>query len=302
MVKRGIGAIVLAIIAALLLGYLLKDKSQARQDLVEMKFPGTTNMKKIPSLFGSDDTITTQDQATLVNETSTKVDNVENSDESITTSASNVFSSFTNSVSEKAKEAKNAFTAEKKTTPVDSSTNKPGFDIRPSNSNEQRETVDTFVNNTTQITNVEPSYDNGPTVTNTVVASTKKVVKAYKPRLVKEKKKPAKKVIKASKPKVVAKASSPIIATSVASAAKGTYSIQLLATSSQSRAEKLANTMRSEGYTAFITQASSNNKIIFRVRVGAHPARNTAITAQESLKRRYQKNFFVQNSLVISNK
>ena len=34
MVKRGIGAVVLAIIAALLLGYLLKDKSRERQEVV----------------------------------------------------------------------------------------------------------------------------------------------------------------------------------------------------------------------------------------------------------------------------
>jgi len=40
MVKRGIGAVILAIIAALLLGYLLKDKSDQRQDIVDMTLPG----------------------------------------------------------------------------------------------------------------------------------------------------------------------------------------------------------------------------------------------------------------------
>jgi len=43
MVKRGIGAVVLAIIAALLLGYLLKDKGHQRQKVLEMSLPNSSS-------------------------------------------------------------------------------------------------------------------------------------------------------------------------------------------------------------------------------------------------------------------
>ena len=41
-VKRGIGAVVLALIAAGLLAFLLKDKAAQRQEVVEIALPGTT--------------------------------------------------------------------------------------------------------------------------------------------------------------------------------------------------------------------------------------------------------------------
>ena len=66
MVKRGIGAIVLAIIAALLFGYLLKDKSRERQEVVDMKLPGAPEIN-IPSLSEATNKVT-DTAATLVNE------------------------------------------------------------------------------------------------------------------------------------------------------------------------------------------------------------------------------------------
>jgi len=59
------------------------------------------------------------------------------------------------------------------------------------------------------------------------------------------------------------------------------YTIQLLATSSRSRANKLAETMTSEGYVSFITQTTSNNKILYRVRVGGYKSRDAALKAQQ---------------------
>ena len=71
MVKRGIGAIVLAIIAALLLGYLLKDKSRERQDVVDMKLPGAPEIN-IPSLSEATSKVTNT-AASLVVEPKTKL-------------------------------------------------------------------------------------------------------------------------------------------------------------------------------------------------------------------------------------
>ncbi len=297
MVKRGIGAIVLAVIAALLLGYLLKDKSSQRQEVVDMKLPGAPEMN-IPSLTGSSDT-ETETTSTLLAASKDRLD------------------SSVSSISDKAKGSGVAIIASaegvKETVSdavqptMDSATaaiqgTKPGFAIRPSMPNEQKEIVDHTTTSTTTAPKIE---ETAKAVKDTVVASTtdttKKVKKAFKPEIV-EKKKPTKpatpKQAKAapSKPEK-AESSAPI----PSAAPAGKYSIQLLATSSQSRAGKLAKTMKSEGYNVFVTQTTRDNKVLYRVRVGGHSSRNAAIKAQEGMKKRYQKNFFVQNSLVISN-
>jgi len=298
MVKRGIGAIVLAVIAALLLGYLLKDKSSQRQEVVDMKLPGAPEMN-IPSLTGSSDT-DTETTSTLLAASKDRLD------------------SSVSSISDKAKGAGVAIIASAegvKNTVADAvqptmdSTSaaiqgtKPGFAIRPSMPNEQKEIVDNTVNKT-KTTTAPKIEETAKAVKDTVVASTadttKKVKKAFKPEIV-EKKKPAKpaapKQAKAPSKPEKAESSAPIPSTAPA----GKYSIQLLATSSQSRAGKLAKTMKSEGYNVFVTQTTRDNKVLYRVRVGGHSSRNSAIKAQEGMKKRYQKNFFVQNSLVISN-
>lgn len=293
MVKRGIGAIVLAVIAALLLGYLLKDKSSQRQEVVDMKLPGAPEMN-IPSLTGSSDT-DTETTSTLLAASKDRLD------------------SSVSSISDKAKGAGVAIiasaegvkdTAADTIQPTMDSTSaaiqdtKPGFAIRPSLPNEQKEIVD----NTTS-TAMPKMKETTKTVKDSVVASTadttKKIKKAFKPEIV-EKKQPKKPVApkQAKAPnKPTAESSTPIPSTAPA----GKYAIQLLATSSQSRAGKLANTMKSEGYNVFVTQTTRDNKVLYRVRVGGHSSRNAAIKAQEGMKKRYQKNFFIQNSLVISN-
>ena len=294
MVKRGIGAVVLAIIAALLLGYLLKDKSRERQEVVDIKLPDAPEMK-IPSLGNAMDKVS-DGAATLVENTKEKAVNAGNS---VVAAASGTANSIKESVS-------NASGA---------TNNKPGFAIRPPQPGETREIVDSTTPVLTQ-DELPIKVDTGAEkTTDKVVASsrTEKKKPSFKPHIV-EKKKPAKPVKKkAPKPTIVAKKEKPaekkpnIAAapipnqTSISSKPLGKYSIQLLATSSQSRANKLAKTMQSEGYKIFITQTTRNNKILYRVRVGGHADRNSALKAQEGMKKRYKKNFFVQNSLVISN-
>ena len=300
MVKRGIGAIVLAIIAALLLGYLLKDKSRERQEMVDMKLPGAPELN-IPSLSETTEKVT-DSAAALIGETK---DKVAAGGSAVIASASGTFKNLTDSASD----GINAVTetVSDKVSANDTTTGNtanPGFSFRPPSQNEEKEIVDNIANNNTSA--AASASDTAP-ANDTVVASANitapKAPKPFKPVIETEpeKKKTVKQVETVSKPvsKPVAPAK-PAAPTSPASNS-GKYSIQLLATSSQSRANKLADTMNSEGYSAFITQTTSDNKILYRVRVGAHSDRNAALQAQEGMKRRYQKNFFVQNSLVISN-
>ena len=294
MVKRGIGAIVLAIIAALLLGFLLKDKSQERQEIVDMKLPGAPEMN-IPSLTGTDDSSTSM--TTLINET------VSNASESVKNTTSDVIASVTGTAS-KVKDAVTNNTTEdvaKKAV----NTAKPGFAIRPPSTNEQREVVDTRETASPTSTPQEvATTETNSTTNNTIVASTAQTPKKqdFTPRIVEEKKKTVKKkVVTATKKENSTPKKAKTSAVSTPTATAGKYSIQLLATSSQSRANKLAKTMKGEGYKSFITQTIKKDKILYRVRLGAHTSRSSALKAQKGLKRRYQKNFFVQNSLVVTN-
>jgi len=302
MVKRGIGAIVLAIIAALLLGYLLKDKSRERQEVVDMKLPGAPEIN-IPSLSEATSKVT-DTAASLVDEAKDKVADASNA---VVASATGTLKTATDSVKSVSEKAKSAVENVTSTNSVSSAANgnvKPGFSFRPPNLNEQKEIVDN-VDSSTQNT-AEAIVAVAPVKNDTVVASSnpKPAKKVFKPILEEEPKakKPTQK--KAIAKKKVEKKPTPKKATQAPATntnpTGGKYSIQLLATSSQSRANKLASTMNSEGYVAFITQTTSNNKILYRVRVGGHNDRTSAIKAQESMKRRYKKNFFVQNSLVVS--
>ena len=297
MVKRGIGAVVLAIIAALLLGWLLKDKSQDRQDIVEMEIPGVSDMK-IPSLSDVTDKVS-DSAATLVEETK---DAVTNTGSAVIASASGTMKALGDTAADTVEVVTDSVkttvaTATQKVDNTVASINtdgaaKPGFSFRPPTKNEEQQ-----INSATSINDTANSEATANTATsnNTVVASAPKVevkkeVKKFKPTIENEPQKVVKKVEK--------KAETPTAKPAATSGGK--YSIQLLATSSQSRANKLAKTMNSEGYTSFITQTTSNNKVLYRVRVGGHKNRTTALDAQKSMKRRYQKNFFVQNSLVVS--
>lgn len=295
MVKRGIGAVVLAIIAALLLGYLLKDKSRERQEVVDMKLPDTQEMH-IPDLSGSTESNAGQNTN---NNTDTGISLV---GEAVNT-ANNMKNSVLASATAVTNTVKNAVTKAPQNT-VQNSTenmNDPGFSIRPPSSNETREIVDNKADNTSSGNTGSAAIAYSTDPVDEVIASSEnksdspqKAQKKFKPTIVEEKK-PRKQV------KPVAKKPTPVTTPSIANKPLGKYSIQLLATSSQSRAAKLAKTMRSEGYKVFITQTQSDNKTLFRVRVGGHADRAKAVKAQEGMKRRYQKNFFVQNSLVISN-
>ncbi len=347
MVKRGIGAVVLAIIAALLLGYLLKDKSRERQEVV-MNIPGTTNgttNERIPRLSDTNDNATlstnngTADLANADGNTTdragaTVVAAATGADEAVTDTATTATQTVKPAAAPSAPETGTAVTAMR-----------PGFSIRPAAPGEQRGVIDGGApvvgaqpDNAVNTGNTGKSHVNrakqarlannnaaNAAKKHTVVANASGASdRAYKPRLIKERKTrivsashgsdyagssarpkrqtPAPAKVHAAKhastTKNVAKKAKPATSSSLP---KGSYAIQLMATSSQSRANKLAATMRREGYQVVVTRTTKNNKVLYRVRVKAGATRSAAIKAQQKMKRRYKKNFFVQNSLVVAN-
>lgn len=85
---------------------------------------------------------------------------------------------------------------------------------------------------------------------------------------------------------------------SATAAAKGEYAIQVVATSSKSKADGIAAPIRADGYTVAVQEAPSNGKTIYRVKVTGFGDRAAAVTAQAKMKARYTQNTHVQNSFV----
>ena len=314
MVKRGIGAVVLAIIAALLLGYLLKDKSRERQDVVEMSLPGTTNGKiDLSDAAENAGTVVADGATDLANSadaTGAKV-------VAAATGAGIAMTVAANSAENAGANAGNTVKDAASQQLATANSNKPGFSIRPAGKNEHRDIVD--LNGKSVSNQATGGNTNKPAVKQQTSASGNKgaVVanasgsaqkNSYRPRLIKERKKT--KIVASSRGSSNqastnrSSTSTKVTSTStkVTSKAKaGSYAIQLIATSSQSRATKLRNTMKSEGYASYITRTKRDNKVLYRVRVSVKGNRNTAIAFQQKMKRRYRKNLNVQNSLIVSN-
>ena len=80
------------------------------------------------------------------------------------------------------------------------------------------------------------------------------------------------------------------------------FSIQLLATSAESKAKAVKKQMLDEGYPAYITSVIKDGNALYRVRVGAYQDHDEADAVQARMKRRYTQNSNVQNSLVVTNK
>ena len=79
------------------------------------------------------------------------------------------------------------------------------------------------------------------------------------------------------------------------------FSVQLLATGAESKAEAVKTQMIDEGYPAYVTSVIKNGKTLYRVRVGSYQDHDEADSVQARMKRRYSKNSNVQNSLVVAN-
>ena len=298
MVKRGIGAAALAIVAALLLGYLLKGKDQERQDVVDMTLPGAQEVQQslnIPALKGADGKQNMGDAA-------------DNAGETVVAAA--------DAAGNKAVQANpNIKTQSIGVNTVQNKGDDLDFTVRPPKG-EKRVIVDNIgkdkqqsapetVNNTAAANATQNSGAISRPSEGTVVASSEPTQNTYRPRLIGEReRKPSYGIVAAEsssasqqaasqKPVQQAKPQTPATANG--------YAVQLLATSSSSRANGLKNTMRKEGYNCVVSKTSQNGKVLFRVRVVGYANRQAAISAQSAMKRRYQKNQFVKSSLVVAN-
>lgn len=328
MVKRGIGAAALAIIAALLLGYLLKGKDQERQDVVDMALPGAQDVKQslnIPSIGGNAAKDAAKNTSDAVKSAT------DGADETVIASAS----ALGNAANQNIKTTKTAVnTYENKGKDLD-------FTIRPPKG-ERREIIDnigkskqedqkqkiasssntginTSVNNKAQQNTGAISRPKDGSVVASSSSSASKPIHhstkpAYRPRLVGEReRKPGYGIVVAEpterKYKKHTQTQKKVITTKKKEKTThrkptkktGNYAIQLLATSSSSRANNLKKTMIKEGYDSFVSKTTKNGKILFRVRVGKFASRQAALATQNKMKRRYKKNQYVISSLVVSN-
>ncbi len=96
-------------------------------------------------------------------------------------------------------------------------------------------------------------------------------------------------------------ASAPVSSSTTHASGGSGYVIQLVATSSRSRAEGVRRSLAVEGYPVFVAQAQIDGKRIYRVRVGSYPSRGDANSVQRRMKLRYQQNQYVQSSFVTKN-
>ena len=334
MVKRGIGAAVLAIITALFLGYLLKGKGQERQDVVNMTLPGAQDVKQslnIPALKGNNTN-------NLVQKTNS-------------TAGESVIASADGAADKVNQATKDIKTKEIAVNTFKNKGDDLDFTLRPPKG-EKREIVDNIGKSESQQripkattddsnggiaasanSNAGASSRSSGSITRsssqgTVVASSDSR-STYRPRLEGERKRSPNYIVaentarqnrqrqerverrkeRAERHKEQTerrkkreeddkkKASEN---SSTSSAKKGHYAIQLLATSSASRAKNLKNVMKKEGYSTFISKTTATGKVLFRVRIGNYSSQKKAKSAQRSMQRRYRKNEQVTNSIIVS--
>lgn len=338
-VKRGIGAVILALIAAALLGYLLKDKAAQRKDVVEIAFPGGTdgeqtadNTGRLPELTTDNSsgnviaTAGTDAQATIESASQSVVDGTSDAADKVVASAAATGAAVATTAAAATDAAKSA---------IDFSVRPPAKDTEyleldlVNNGNTDSSTTTSTTASTssaapaassTEVAVVEPAAS----AQGKIIASTKAAASAPQARLIEEKSAP--KISSSSTARVITKsrpvtttapestviasaeatmeapvtASTPAAAPAASREAVNGYAIQLLATSSQTRANDLKNVMAREGYPTYVTQTSQNGKQLFRVRIGQYKTRAAAAAMQNSLKRRYKKNKSVTNSAIVA--
>ena len=328
-VKRGIGAVVLALIAAALLAFLLKDKAAQRQEVVEIALPGTTENSGISTQSTRLPTLTTDNSGNGNVIANAGAGNGTNNSASVTTSGTVNTASATPAANSDGTIIASATAATAAAVGNASDTIKQNMDfsVKPkaAKASEGFLELDLVNNGTTSTTPkastsasqtkpaapVEKSAPKSSSNTDQgiVIASTspKSNTRAntVQPRLIGEKRSaPIKssstaRVIKKTTPaKKSQSASAP--AASSATQAKNGYAIQLLATSSLTRANNLKNVMAGEGYPAYVTKTQQNGKTLYRVRIGQYKVKSEAVKDQLSMKRRYKKNTNVNRSAVVA--
>ena len=347
-VKRGIGAVILALIAAALLAFLLKDKAAHRQEVVEISLPGTEGSvnssdqaTRLPTLTtdnseggsvianaGSGAGSTSASAGTGTSATDTgNADSASgnNPDGTIIASAAAVGTAAATGVAASANGTANAAAKniDFSVKPKAASKSSEFLDLDLVNNGQSNSTAASSAGNsaaaaasvstataTDQSVAPKSAGDSNTTDQGIVIASTAPKsggsnASAVQPRLIGEKRSAP--VKSANTAKVVTKKKAPAKAstattsnTSSAGNARNGYAIQLLATSSQARANSLKKVMAGEGYPTYVTKTKQNGKTLYRVRIGQYAKKSDAVKAQSSMKRRYKKNTNVNRSAVVA--
>ena len=354
-VKRGIGAVILALIAAALLAFLLKDKAAQRQEVVEIALPGTEASVEGSSLTTRLPTLNTENSgnsdgsvianagsgngglanspvdgnvaSNSSNDTDTNASS-NNSDGTIIASAAAVGTAAgaaalaSGAVADTAKTMDFSVKPRVATSKASSefldldlvnngssnaSAAKASVTAKASAAASTAVVASAAVASTTAASVSSPDNSQGVVIASTSPKSSRPNSNAVQPRLIGEKKAaPVKssrtaKVI-SSKQAVTksAEASQPKATPASTAQAKNGYAIQLLATSSVSRANNLKKVMSGEGYPTYVTKTKQNGKTLYRVRIGQYPVKSQAVKAQAAMKRRYKKNTNVTRSAVVA--
>lgn len=321
-VKRGIGAVVLALIAAGLLAFLLKDKAAQRQEVVEIALPGTTENSGISTQSTRLPTLTTDNSgngSVIANagngngisapdssSSNVSIDSVDttpstNSDGTIIASATAAGAAAVTQANNSANQAMD-FSVKPKST-AKASGEFLELDLMNNGQTAKTDAANQAQTAASTAAKIAPKAASTSTDQGIVIASNspKSNTRAstVQPRLIGEKRSAP---VKSSSTARVIKKVTPAKKTkpSATTQAKNGYAIQLLATSSQSRANNLKNVMAGEGYPAYVTKTKQNGKTLFRVRIGQYTVKSEAVKVQSAMKRRYKKNTNVNRSAVVA--
>ncbi|MCK5895153.1 MAG: SPOR domain-containing protein [Cocleimonas sp.] len=339
MVKRGIGAAVLAIIAALLLGYLLKGKDQERQEVVDMTLPGASEVKQslnIPSLKGGDaqaslqsaDT-TSASEAVVVASAAGAADKVNQATKDINTKeiAVNTFKNKGDDLDftvrppkGERREIVDNIGKSKQQIVSSSASSSASSDSTSSSNGDIAASASANSSNSSSSQNKSGSITRSSSSQGTVVASSddQPQRRAYRHRLVDEQKRSPsytasekssresrqerreRRAQRREERKKAAELKKAANKEKAEAKQTGHFAIQLLATSSSSRANNLKKVMNTEGYPTKVSKTSKNGKVLFRVRIGDYLTRQAAVSAQRKMQRRYRRNQHINSSLIVN--
>ncbi|HEC04997.1 MAG TPA: SPOR domain-containing protein [Thiothrix sp.] len=322
-VRRGIGAVVLALVAALLLGFLLKGKGPERKEVVNMELPkspiqifpegsgdatagGASGSANAVAAVGANAVGAVKEGAGKAADTGkklvglsgkTKANETMGKHQPVDAKSGNPSLDKSNVVVDGSGQAiYGAKTAGVKNTPANFEFRTPSKrEVRPSIDGRltaKKPTVKKTVKSNARLVGEKklPPVGKGKRTKNSQkIASSRNKSASGKKSVVKTQKK------KAAKKSTVAKRSA------ATPAGRNKYVVQLLATTSASKANSLKATMAREGYPAYVSKTKRSGKSLYRVRVGSYSGKSTAIKKQASMKRRYRKNAFVQSSIVVRN-
>lgn len=293
-VRRGVGAIVLALVAALLLGYLLKGKAPERKEVVDKQtmptgiqmFPDSNEESASPSAGSGSGAGNTAAVGAIAAAGAAAASALASSGSS---NEKEVRGSF-NSAQERLVDANSGNAAMGKNRLVIDGAGQGIVDTANAGA---RETPAQFSIRAPKKDEVRPVVDR---------ATSDRIVKSN-PKLVGEKKlpPPARKIASSRDDNARKVASTKASSLPKKSSGRNKYSVQLLATSNLSKAKSLSNTMKKEGYDAYVKTSKTNTGNLYRVRLGNFSAREEAVKTQATLKRRYLQNAQVQSSYVVQN-